>query len=436
MANETRKDSHIPRLRSGELKGQRRTTWAELLNDLVYTAIIAQLANRLLHQLDGLAMGQFFLLYVPVWWLWNGQTHYATRFDSEQDVVHRLLGCLQLVGLLVLAGAIPTAIETNATIYALTYALVRGVLLLEYIRAWHYVPEARPYINVILIGFSISVLIWITSIGLSAPYRYILWAVALIIELATPITSGGKLRDFPPDVRHLPERYGLFTLLVLGQAVTGIVQGLVASPFHAKNIAAACLGGVLIFGLWWAYFDRLDDDAVRKLALEHLEHEQTNKQNRTNAAQPEADRDKQGKPTVRRYTVWLYIHLPLTVALTVLGVALTYTIKSIDQLPPDLLRWLLTGSVGMYLLAEAVISLTTLHAGPSHVSFKRGVIVRLGTGLAVLLLGWLTHLDLLLLLSAVTGIVMTLIISDQFSPDAPDSAERTSEDTQEPTHGF
>ncbi|MBO0936104.1 low temperature requirement protein A [Fibrella sp. HMF5335] len=429
MARPTRKDRHVPRLRSDELKGERRTTWAELLNDLVYTAIVAQLANRLIHHLDGLALGQFFLLYVPVWWLWNGQTHYATRFDSEQDVVHRILGCLQLVGLLVLAGAIPTAIETNATVYALTYALVRGILLLEYVRAWHYVPKARPYIKVILIGFSISILIWIASIGIRPPYRYALWAVALLIELATPITSGGKLhRDFPPDVRHLPERYGLFTLLVLGQAVTGIVQGLVASPFQAKNIAATCLGGLLIFGLWWAYFDRLDDDAVRELTQTHIEEEKGNKL--------KAETDEQSKPTVRRYTLWLYIHLPLTVALTVMGVALTYAIKTIGQPPSDLLRWLLTGSVGVYLLAEALISYTTLHAGPAHISFKRGVAVRAGTGVAVLLLGWLTQPDLLVLLCATTGIVMALIISDQLSPDAPESTERTGDDSQQPEKGF
>ncbi len=62
MPKKPKNDPHIPRLRSGEMKGERRTTWAELLNDLVYTAIVAQLANRLTHHLDGLALGQFFLL--------------------------------------------------------------------------------------------------------------------------------------------------------------------------------------------------------------------------------------------------------------------------------------------------------------------------------------------------------------------------------------
>ncbi len=329
-------------------------------------------------------------------------------------MVHRLLGCLQLVGLLVLAGAIPTAIETNATVYALTYALVRGILLLEYIRAWHYVPDARPYIRVILIGFSISILIWIASIGVPAPYRYALWAVALVIELTTPITSGGKIhRDFPPDVRHLPERYGLFTLLVQGQAVTGIVQGLVSSPFHTKSIVAACLGGILIFGLWWAYFDRLDDDAVRELAQEHVDQE------RAGETDPDTTlaRQEQSKPTIRRYTFWIYVHLPLTMALTVLGVALIYIIRDVEQPLSSLHRWLLTGSVGVYLLAEAGISFTTLRAGPAHVSFKRGMAIRLGTGVAVLLVGWLTNLEPLLLLSTVTSIVMALIISDQLAPD-------------------
>lgn len=408
MADSDEKKRNVPTLRTEETSGERRTSWAELLNDLAYTAIVMQLAMRLATSLDKVNMLEFLLLYIPVWWLWNGQTHYATRFDNTDDVVHRLLGGAQLIGLFVLGASISKATEERSMVYALAYASVRVILLIDYARAWWYIPEARPYVRVIGIGFSISMLIWIGSIWVEPPYRYGLWALALLIELGTPLTSGGKLHvDFPPDVRHLPERYGLFTLLVLGQAVTGVVTGLSDSTFFPNAIWVAILGGIIIFGLWWAYFDRLDDDAVRKLAEHH-------------------DDDKAAsQPAVRRYTVWLYTHLPLTLALTGYGVAIAKAIEAVDQ--PELPRpvhHLLIGSVVTYLFAEAVISLTTLHSGPSHVSFQRGVLVRIGAGVVLIGVGLFVKLGAVAVLLITSGVIAALILSDQLSPEAPESTER------------
>ncbi|CCH01542.1 putative membrane protein [Fibrella aestuarina BUZ 2] len=408
MADSDEKTRNVPTLRSTETTGERRTSWAELLNDLAYTAIVMQLAMRLSTSLELVNVLEFLLLYVPVWWLWNGQTHYATRFDNVDDIVHRLLSSAQLIGLFILGASISKATEERSMVYALAYASVRAILLIDYARAWWYIPETRPYVQVIGIGFSLSMCVWIGSIWVEPPYRYGLWALALLIELGTPLTSGGKLHvDFPPDVRHLPERYGLFTLLVLGQAVTGVVTGLSGSVFFPNTIIAAVLGGVIIVGLWWAYFDRLDDDAVRKLT-EHRDGDEPASQ-----------------PAIRRYTIWLYTHLPLTLALTGYGVAIAKAIEAVDQ--PELPRpvhHLLIGSVATYLFAEAVISLTTLHSGPSHVSFQRGILVRVGAGLVLIGVGIFAKLGALALLLVISGVITVLILSDQLSPEAPESTER------------
>lgn len=402
----------IPQLRPKDTSGERRTTWAELLNDLVFTVIIYQLAQRLLDDVSGQSVAEFLLLYVPVWWLWNGETHYATRFDNERDTVHRFLGSMQLLGLIVLAATIPKALENNqsSVLYALTYSAVRVVLLIEYARAYYYVPEARPYIRHIGTGFAISVLIWVASAFVEQPYRFVLWGVALLIELSTPLTSaGGKLhQDFPPDVRHLPERYGLFTLIVLGQAVTSTAQGLISTGFETTTVLATLLGGIVIIGLWWAYFDRLDDDAVRQVA--------------------------EGR-SGRLYALWLYLHLPLTVALTVVGIGLTLVIRHVDdRVLPSLVQWLFIGGIGGYFAAETGISLTTLRAGPPHPSFVRGVVVRAGLTVSLAIIGLALSINALTLLGLAAAAIVGLIISDQFGPDAPPSEERITTANQPETN--
>lgn len=394
--------TNIPQLRSADEGTPRQTTWTELLNDLVFTVIIQELASRLLNSIEGPAFGQFIFLYVPVWWLWNGETHYSTRFDNEQDVVHRFLVSLQLLGLLVLAATIPNTIASNwaSELYALTYVFVRSVLLIEYGRAYYYVPRARPYIRYIVTGFSVSVIIWFVSVYTPAPYRYVLWSAGILIELATPLTSsGGKMhRTFPPDVRHLPERYGLFTLLVLGQSVTGTTLGLIDAHLQPVGILTAVFGGIIIIGLWWAYFDRLDDDAVRHLG-------------------------EGGSPTI--YAFWLYLHLPLTIALTLVGVGLTYVIKTSDETElTNPMRWLLAGSVAGYLLTEAGISLTTLKAGPPHPGFIWGIAIRAGVAVILVLLVLLFSLNAVWLMGVTATLVIGLIISDYLLPDPPKSEER------------
>lgn len=394
----------VPLLRTTEKDGIRRTTWTELLNDLVFTVIIAQLSQRLLRSSDSPALFGFLLLYIPIWWLWNGETHYSTRFGNERDIVHRLFSSLQLLGLLVLAAAIPSALEADqaSVAYALTYSAIRVILLAEYGRAWFHVPDARPYIRHVTTGFGVSVVIWAASAFVPVPYRYLCWGLALLIELGTPLTtSGGRLhKEFPPDVRHLPERYGLFTLLVLGQAVTSTALGLIQHGFGTSTVLATLLGGIVIIGMWWAYFDRLDDDAVRQVS--------------------------EGG-SARQYAFWLYLHLPLTIALTVAGVGLTVAIRDVD-LPelPDSTQWLLLGAAAGYFLAEGGISLTTLLSGPPHPSFVWGVVLRLGLAAILIVVRLTTSLNTLTLLGITAGLIVCLIITDYFGPDAPDSTERAS----------
>lgn len=392
----------LPRFRPVEKRGGRRTTWAELLNDLFYTAIIMQLGNRLLESLEWPAFGQFMLLFVPIWWLWNGETHYSTRFDDEGDAVHRLLGNLQLPGLAVLAATIPTALETETSsiTYAAAYSYVRSLLLAEYARAWRYAPQTRPYIRHIMRGFGVSVLIWAGSTLLPTPYRYYAWGLALLIELSTPLTTTGNRlhQEFPPDVRHLPERYGLFTLLVLGQSVTSATQALIQAGLKGPYILTALLGSVVIVGLWWAYFDRLDDDAVRQVS--------------------------EGGPA-RPYAFWLYLHLPLTIALALTGVGFMYAIRrAAEPVLPERMQWLFAGSVGSYLLIEAAISYTTLRSGPPHESFVWGMVARTVAAIGVLALPLIGLNNSISLLGATTVIIIALILTDQFTEPAPDSQER------------
>jgi low temperature requirement protein LtrA len=63
--------------------------------------------------------------------------------------------------------------------------------------------------------------------------------------------DGGRRLD-----RRLPERFGLFTIILLGKGVASVVHALNHGPHLHGQAMAAALGGVaLTFATWLGYFE-------------------------------------------------------------------------------------------------------------------------------------------------------------------------------------
>jgi low temperature requirement protein LtrA len=252
-----------PRLRTRgrDLDEQRRATWLELFFDLVFVAAVSQLANALAAEPTPARFLEFLGLFAPVWWAWMGFTFYANRFDTD-DIVYRLLMLAAMFGVAVLATTIPGVFRGATTGFPLAYISVRLVLIVLYARANRHVPEARTLTRTLLTLFSLAVLVWAVSIAFDSPWVYVLWGVALLIELVAPIRGWRALRDTPVDRRHLPERFGLLTLIVLGESVLAVVLGVSKVSWDVGSAAAAAGGFVVAAALWWIYFDFLDEGAL------------------------------------------------------------------------------------------------------------------------------------------------------------------------------
>src|SRR5436190_3610434 len=239
----------------------RRATWLELFFDLVFVAAVGQLANALAAEPTTARFFEFLGLFVPVWWAWMGFTFYANRFDTD-DLLYRVLMLLAMFCVAVLATTIPSVFEGATEGFPLAYVAVRLVLVTLYARASRHVPEARALARSFLGAFSFALLIWLASLAVATPWTYVLWAVALAIELVAPIPAWLLLRDAPVDRRHLPERFGLLTLIVLGESVLAVVLGVSKVSWDAGSAAAAGSGFVVAAALWWIYFDFLDEGAL------------------------------------------------------------------------------------------------------------------------------------------------------------------------------
>jgi low temperature requirement protein LtrA len=326
---------------------ERHATWMELFYDLLFAAVVAQLALQLSDDLSPFGILRFVLLFIPVWWAWTGQAFYATRFDTD-DLGHRLFIIVQMFAVAAMAVTVHEGFGRGSAGFALSYAAVRFILVGEYIGADVFVPAAHKIIRRFEIGFGIAAAIWLISAFVSPPYRFVLWGFGMLIDFATPLTAGKLHSQLAPHAVHLPERFACFTLIVLGESIAGVVSGLIHQQWSLASALAAMLGLSLAFSLWWVYFDNLDAAPIR--AARTAGH-------------------------IWIYQAWLYTHLPLVIGLTATAVGVQYVVISRQDMPlPPGERWLICGGVALVLVSLGLIHLTAAlsRAKPrdfSHVAY-------------------------------------------------------------------
>jgi low temperature requirement protein LtrA len=326
---------HPLRLRanSGE---ERHATWLELFFDLFFVITVAELGHNLGGDVSLRGVIGFAALFVPVWWAWVGEVFYDTRFDSD-DVPQRVITFAQLGMVAVLAVMIHDGLGETSTGFALAYAGVRVLLVVQYIRAGRSVPEARPLTRRFGRGFAIAAVIWVVSVFVPPPWRWAVWALAVAIDFGTPIFAGQLHAKIAPDRAHLPERFGLFVIIVLGEAVLGVVNGMSEQQWTWTTVIVALLGLTLVFSVWWLYFDHVDGAAI--------------------AAAQEAGR-------IGVYQTWLYGHLPLVISIVAAGVGMEHVLVDLpDGALPTADRWLLCGAVALCWGSLAIVHAATSAAG-------------------------------------------------------------------------
>ena len=254
-----------PVLRSFDQE-ERHASWLELFFDLCFVAAVAALAAGLREQPTSDGLLRFAGLFVPVWWGWMGYTWYATAFDTD-DVVFRLTLLGAMLSVIVLSAGIPGVAEGHPAGFVLAYAALQLLLVGLFVRAWRHVPAARPLSSRYAAGDALGALVWLASLLAAPAARPWLWALGMVVLMVTPVLAVRALEVQAFHSRHIAERYGLFTLIVLGESVVAATAG--ASDTHGQLGAAlvAAAGFVVAACVWWLYFEFVK---ASSLSRDHL----------------------------------------------------------------------------------------------------------------------------------------------------------------------
>ena len=243
-------------------EAHRASTPLELLFDLSFVVAVAQAANMLHHALaDGnvaYGLGMYFIVFFIVWWPWVNFTWFASAYDTD-DVSYRLLTFVQIAGVLIVAAGVPRIFDDfDFTVAVTCYVVMRTALVALWLRAAREDPIGRAVALRFAVAIGLIQLVWVARLAIGPPAAVFLILGFGVVELLIPWWAERSGRHTPWHPGHIAERYGLFTIIVLGECVlaaTTAIQIAVDEGGVSLALIAISLGGLaLVCAMWWAYF--------------------------------------------------------------------------------------------------------------------------------------------------------------------------------------
>lgn len=299
---------------------------------------------------------------------------------GNNDIRTRVFNFLQMFTVAAMAVFAHDALGEGSVGFALSYAAFQLILTYLWWRTGVHDPDHRSLSQPYSFVFLVTTLLFVVSIFVPAPIRFYLWGIAVVLSLILPLNAfrqGKKNKVIRQEVDRiidispsLVERFGLFTIIVLGEVVVGTVSG-VAGHHHldlAVGITAA-LGMLIAIGLWWVYFD-------------FVSH-------------------RKPRPTMGKVAQWFYLHLPMTAGIAAAGAAVLNVVEhSGEPLEPGV-RWLLVGAAALTLICIALLMQAIQVPQEQFPLYRRGGLITFISSLLILLLGALNLPAVLLLITLV-----------------------------------
>ncbi|MFI5867843.1 low temperature requirement protein A [Streptomyces sp. NPDC051546] len=254
--------AYVPMTARSRDEGHRASTPLELFFDLCFVVAIAQAGAQLVHSLaeghPGTGVISYFFVFFGVWWAWMNFTWFASAYDCD-DVPYRIATLVQIAGVLVYAAGVSRAFDQNDwTVPVIGYLIMRVALTAQWLRAAS--GESGPARTAALkyaAGLILCQAGWVALLFAPDGSKRWLFLILVVAELMVPVMAE-RGHQTPWHAHHIVERYGLFTIIVLGETIaasTVAVKSALDEHEALGELLPIAAGGLLIvFAAWWIYF--------------------------------------------------------------------------------------------------------------------------------------------------------------------------------------
>lgn len=335
-----------PRAHGDVIEG-RTVSFLELFYDLVFVVFVSQVAHALAAHPDRTGVRSFVVLFTLVWYTWlNGTLYHDLHGGDDGRSRIYMFVQMSLVALMsVYAGRAAYDTENGRR-----FAVLLAVLLVWLTYQWWVVrrqddPETAVLSTPYFIGLGAILALVVASIAVAGEgLRLALWAVGAGAAIAVPLAGAawrreGLSRSFQVS-ESMAERFALFTIIVLGEVVVGVVDGLTEVDAGVATTSVGLLCLCIGFGIWWNYFDFVGRRPPR--------------------------------PGVGVRGLWLVLHLPLSMSVAATGAGMVSLIEhATDRQTPAATGWLIGGSVAVLCASlSMIVSLVPQRPGAKLVAYS------------------------------------------------------------------
>ncbi|WP_253386621.1 low temperature requirement protein A [Microbacterium foliorum] len=240
----------------------RTASTLELFFDLVFVVAVSIASAELHHALSHgdfvHGITSYAMVFFAVWWAWMNFTWFATSFDTD-DWLYRVTTIVQMGGVLVFAAGIPAAFERgDFTMPVIGYIVMRIAMVGQWLRASRGAGELRAATIRYAVGIAAVQVLWVLFLLIpSGTLQLIAFVAFALIEVSVPVFAEYR-RQTPWHPHHITERYGLFTLIVLGESLLASANAIIDASHELESlvplISISALTLVVTASLWWIYF--------------------------------------------------------------------------------------------------------------------------------------------------------------------------------------
>ena len=317
---------------------ERRTTPVELLWDLVFVFAITQVTTLLFRYPTWRGFGRAMLVLALVWWAWSAYVWAANAQVADSPTLRACL-LISSVAIFITGLSIPRAFGSEATVFAVSYAIVRFLHLGLYADASRRGNASWSAIGGFAMTVTVGMALLIAGSFATGAVRTGLWVLAAAIDYAGPAwLTRERLRGLQRvAVAHFAERYSLFVIICLGESIVAIGVGALGASsdrvLTAELAVAAALGLLITVAMWWTYFEGFAATAEERLR----EHDD---------------------PVLAAADGYSYLHLVLVAGIITFAVGVKFLTRDSVSAPlPDPARLALCGGVALYLVGHAAFAL-------------------------------------------------------------------------------
>ncbi|WP_375163701.1 low temperature requirement protein A [Microbacterium sp.] len=235
----------------------------ELFFDLVFVISVSIASSELHHALSAghAASGivSYLMVFFAIWWAWMNFTWFATAFAVD-DWLYRVITIVQMGGVVVLAAGIGPVFdehEPDFTVVVIAYVVMRVAMIWQWLRAARADAALRRTARTYASGIAIVQVLWIAFLFVPDSMRLIVFVMLMLAEIAVPIVAE-RAGTTPWHPQHITERYGLFTLIVLGESLLASATAIIGAREEVDTLGPliwiAVVTLVSAAAMWWIYF--------------------------------------------------------------------------------------------------------------------------------------------------------------------------------------